>query len=222
MTICETLKRLLSGVERITKNMNKNRALSIDSGTKEIAPPLPRDPMAGAAKDRLTVDRFPVLVERLRREEGGWSDHPKDNGGRTMFGVTEANYHDWLKDKGLPQEPVARLKWARAKDFYRERYWDVIKGPQLPVGVDWAGCGMSAEIIELDVITKLDLDASEILSEIAKEDPKHVFLVVWPKDGGHPTFHASTSDTPVVLYQLERFKHFIFSEDCDDAEGGAA
>ncbi|MBL3677554.1 MAG: hypothetical protein JKP92_08660 [Alphaproteobacteria bacterium] len=81
---------------------------------------------------------------------------------------------------------------------------------------------MSAEIIELDVITKLDLDASEILSEIAKEDPKHVFLVVWPKDGGHPTFHASTSDTPVVLYQLERFKHFIFSEDCDDAEGGAA
>jgi hypothetical protein len=178
MTICETLKRLLSGVERITKNMNKNRALSIDSGTKEIAPPLPRDPMAGAAKDRLTVDRFPVLVERLRREEGGWSDHPKDNGGRTMFGVTEANYHDW--------------------------------------------CGMSAEIIELDVITKLDLNASEILREIAKEDPKHVFLVVWPKDGGHPTFHASTSDTPVVLYQLERFKHFIFSEDCDDAEGGAA
>jgi hypothetical protein len=81
---------------------------------------------------------------------------------------------------------------------------------------------MSAEIIELDVITKLDLDASEILSEIAKEDPKHVFLVVWPKDGGHPTFHASTSDTPVVLYQLERFKHFIFSEDCDDAEGGHA
>jgi hypothetical protein len=72
MTICETLKRLLSGVERITKNMNKNRALSIDSGTKEIAPPLPRDPMAGAAKDRLTVDRFPVLVERLRREGGGW------------------------------------------------------------------------------------------------------------------------------------------------------
>jgi hypothetical protein len=65
---------------------------------------------------------------------------------------------------------------------------------------------MSAEIIELDVITKLDLNASEILREIAKEDPKHVFLVVWPKDGGHPTFHASTSDTPVVLYQLERFK----------------
>jgi hypothetical protein len=46
---------------------------------------------------------------------------------------------------------------------------------------------MSAEIIELDVITKLDLNASEILREIA-----------------------------------ERFKHFIFSEDCDDAEGGAA
>jgi hypothetical protein len=166
MTICETLKRLLSGVERITKNMNKNRALSIDSGTKEIAPPLPRDPMAGAAKDRLTVDRFPVLVERLRREEGGWSDHPKDNGGRTMFGVTEANYHDWLKDKGLPQEPVARLKWARAKDFYRERYWDVIKGPQLPVGVDWAvfdaavnsGPARAAEWLQGAVGAKIDGD----------------------------------------------------------------
>jgi hypothetical protein len=103
MTICETLKRLLSGVERITKNMNKNRALSIDSGTKEIAPPLPRDPMAGAAKDRLTVDRFPVLVERLRREEGGWSDHPKDNGGRTMFGVTEA----MLTPAPLPKQDPA-------------------------------------------------------------------------------------------------------------------
>jgi len=29
--------------------------------------------------------------------EGGWSDHPADPGGKTMYGITEAVYHAWLR-----------------------------------------------------------------------------------------------------------------------------
>jgi hypothetical protein len=70
---------------------------------------------------------------------------------------------------------------------------------------------MSADIIDYPGITIQSLNAPDVLREIADENPKHAFVIMWPKDGRCPTFHSSTEDMPVILYQIERFKHFIFS-----------
>lgn len=61
------------------------------------------------------VDR---LIEALIEREGGYSDHPADRGGPTMFGITEAvarahGYRGAMRD--LPQDEAAAI--------YRRLYW---------------------------------------------------------------------------------------------------
>jgi hypothetical protein len=68
-----------------------------------------------------------------------------------------------------------------------------------------------AEIIVLDVITKHDIPAERMLRNIADGEPEHAFVITWPKDGGVPSYHSSTADTPVVLMRLREFEHKLFS-----------
>jgi hypothetical protein len=59
-----------------------------------------------------------------------------------------------------------------------------------------------------------NIDATPMLQSIAAtEDPKYAFVIVWPEDGGQPSFHSNTSDVPVILYQLQRFIHKYFDGD---------
>jgi len=74
------------------------------------------------------------------------------------------------------------------------------------------------EIIKLNIATTLDIPADEMLRNIAEEKPKHAFVIVWPENGKHPTYHASTSDMPVILYQLQRFFHKCFDGSLGDDE----
>lgn len=67
-----------------------------------------------------------------------------------------------------------------------------------------------AEIIKLDCVTKHDISASEMLRNIAENDPIHAFVIVWPKDGKMPTYHCSTADMPVVLMRCQQFIHKCF------------
>ncbi|KKB09418.1 glycoside hydrolase family 108 protein [Devosia chinhatensis] len=70
--------------------------------------------------------------------EGGWSNHAADPGGKTMYGITEAVYHSWLKSKGQGAKPVRNISRAEAEEIYFERYWKAVGGPTLAVGVDLA------------------------------------------------------------------------------------
>jgi len=69
--------------------------------------------------------------------EGGFSDHPRDPGGRTNLGVTQRTldaarraHPGW----NLPAD-VANLRKPQAASIYREEYWDAVKGDFLPPGV---------------------------------------------------------------------------------------
>jgi lysozyme family protein len=70
--------------------------------------------------------------------EGGWSDHPADPGGKTMYGVTEAVYHAWLRRQGRKIAPVRTISKIDALAIYRSVYWDAIGGDGLAAGVDLA------------------------------------------------------------------------------------
>ncbi len=43
------------------------------------------------------MDRFEACHAITAKWEGGWSNHKADPGGKTMYGVTEAVFHAWLK-----------------------------------------------------------------------------------------------------------------------------
>lgn len=85
------------------------------------------------------TDRFDVCHPITATWEGGWSDHKADPGGKTMYGITEAVYHAWLKARGLALKPVRNISMSEALQIYREQYWNptVVKFDLFP-GVDLA------------------------------------------------------------------------------------
>lgn len=68
--------------------------------------------------------------------EGGYSDHPSDRGGKTNQGITQLVYDDWRLSQGLSRQSVIGLSNAERDAIYRSRYWDVIRGDDLPAPVD--------------------------------------------------------------------------------------
>lgn len=84
-------------------------------------------------------DRFDICHAITAKWEGGWSDHPADPGGKTMYGITEAVYHAWLRAKGRATKPVRNITRAEALEIYRANYWAPTAGRyRLRPGVDLA------------------------------------------------------------------------------------
>jgi lysozyme family protein len=75
-------------------------------------------------------------IGRLLKSEGGYVNHPSDPGGPTNFGITLSDYRKYKKP-GATAADVRRMKVSEAKDIYRGKYWDAIRGDDLPAGVDY-------------------------------------------------------------------------------------
>tara|TARA_R110000772_G_scaffold30806_12_gene76538 strand:+ start:10586 stop:11413 length:828 start_codon:yes stop_codon:yes gene_type:complete len=86
----------------------------------------------------MATSNFDICTEWLLIHEGGYVDHPKDPGGATNMGVTQAVYDGYrINNGGVPQN-VALIQDDEVKAIYREQYWDKLWGEQLPSGVDYA------------------------------------------------------------------------------------
>lgn len=73
---------------------------------------------------------FDQAFDRLIGHEGGYSNHPDDPGGETMWGVTIAV----ARANGYAG-PMRSLPRDIAKGIYRTQYWDKVKGDSLPFPV---------------------------------------------------------------------------------------
>lgn len=78
---------------------------------------------------------FDRCLAEVLKHEGGYVNHPSDPGGRTNLGVTQAVYEAWI---GHPvSEAIMRgLTVSHVKTLYKVKYWDAVKGDDLPFGVD--------------------------------------------------------------------------------------
>jgi len=70
-----------------------------------------------------------------------------------------------------------------------------------------------SNVIKLPILTRQDLSANEMLTNIAESNPDHAFVIVWPSDGSMPTYHCTTGDTPVVLMRIQEFIHKYYNGD---------
>lgn len=77
-----------------------------------------------------------AFVETLKHE-GGFVNHPKDPGGMTNLGVTKRVWEDYTGRKASEADMRA-LTPEKVKPLYRERYWNRVRGDDLPSGVDFA------------------------------------------------------------------------------------
>ena len=81
------------------------------------------------------LDKFDACHAITAKWEGGWSDHPADPGGKTMYGITQATLSSWLGRPASATE-IRSLTKQQALAIYRDRYWKRVSGDQLPPGVD--------------------------------------------------------------------------------------
>lgn len=81
---------------------------------------------------------YDVSLIAVLKHEGGFVDHPRDPGGATNQGVTQAVYDDWREDHQLPKQSVRDISAVEVMALYKTQYWNRVKGDELPSGVDYA------------------------------------------------------------------------------------
>lgn len=81
-------------------------------------------------------NNFNEALQRVLKDEGGYSNDPSDSGGATNFGITIADYRKYINSKGTPQD-VKNMSVDQAKVIYRARYWDALGCDKLSGGVDY-------------------------------------------------------------------------------------
>jgi len=69
--------------------------------------------------------------------EGGYVNNPKDPGGPTKFGITQATLKAWRK-RPVTVAEVKALKLEEASQILRKQYWTPVRGDDLPAGLDHA------------------------------------------------------------------------------------
>ena len=67
--------------------------------------------------------RFAICQPITAKWEGGWSNHPDDPGGPTMYGVIQKNYDRWRDENKLPRQSVRLITKPEALDYYFRWFW---------------------------------------------------------------------------------------------------
>ena len=83
-------------------------------------------------------ENYAKSLAQVLKYEGGYVDHPKDPGGPTNKGVTQAVYDNWRKSQNFSIQSVRAIADSEVAAIYKNLYWDRISGDLLPSGVDFA------------------------------------------------------------------------------------
>ena len=80
-------------------------------------------------------ENFDTCLSHVLRHEGGYVDHPRDPGSATNMGITQRTLSDW---RGYPvsKAQVRALGRDEVAAIYRARYWNAVRGDDLPAGLD--------------------------------------------------------------------------------------
>jgi len=131
---------------------------------------------------------FAEALQKLLAHEGGFVNHPSDPGGMTNLGVTKAVWEEWVGHP-VDEKQMRDLQPVTVAPLYRAKYWDKIKGDELPTGIDYvvfdaavnSGPGRAAKWLQACVGVEPDggigpktlaavmsFDASQLIEDYAK------------------------------------------------------
>jgi lysozyme family protein len=125
---------------------------------------------------------FETCLALMLAHEGGYSDHPKDPGGRTNLGVTQRVWEEWTGHE-VDEKQMRALTPETVAPLYRRKYWDACRADELLDGVDYAvfdvavnsGVGRAVKLLQSCVGATPDGGFGSItmaLTKKAEQDPK--------------------------------------------------
>jgi len=93
--------------------------------------------------------------ELMLKSEGGYVNNPADPGGMTNLGVTKATWENWVGRESDEAE-MRGLTPEKVEPMYKKKFWDAVRGDELPVGLDYilldfavnAGVGRSIKTLQ--------------------------------------------------------------------------
>ena len=99
-----------------------------------------------------------IALKHILKWEGGYVNHKDDPGGRTNLGVTQRVWEEWT-GKPATEADMRGLTIEMVTPLYKKRFWDAIRGDDLPSGVDLcvfdcavnAGTGRAARFLQQTV-----------------------------------------------------------------------
>jgi lysozyme family protein len=74
-------------------------------------------------------------LKHILKHEGGYVNHPADPGGMTNLGVTKRVWEEWI-GRPATEADMRDLTPGAVAPLYKKRYWDAVRGDDLPSGVD--------------------------------------------------------------------------------------
>ena len=83
------------------------------------------------------TDNFDNVLALVLKEEGGFSNDPRDPGGMTNLGVTKRVWEAFVGHQ-VDEAAMRALTPAAVGPLYRQNYWNRVHGDELPAGVDYA------------------------------------------------------------------------------------
>lgn len=81
-------------------------------------------------------ENFDAALEAILHHEGGYVNHPSDPGGMTNLGVTKRVWEEWVGHP-VDEKTMRALTPELVGPMYKNKYWDKVRGDDLPAGVDY-------------------------------------------------------------------------------------
>lgn len=133
-------KKLLQQQKPVPKaNLKLTKPLSFPLGVQKVTipanVPTQNKVQTQAPSNKIPMGNFDKSINLMLGLEGGKTDEGSDRGGRTNYGITQFTYNAWNKKHKLPKKDVFTITPDIAKQIYKEEYWNLIKGDQLPRNV---------------------------------------------------------------------------------------
>jgi len=122
---------------------------------------------------------FEEALKHILKYEGGYVNHPDDPGGMTNLGVTKRVWEQWT-GKPADEHEMRSLTPDLVAPLYKKRYWDAVRGDDLPSGVDLcvfdcavnSGVGQSSKFLQRVVGVSQDgAIGPATLAAVAKKEP---------------------------------------------------
>lgn len=66
---------------------------------------------------------YDEIMKLVRINEGGYSNHPVDKGGPTMYGITQGVYNSYRRAKNLLFKDVRFIENYEVNEIYYKKYW---------------------------------------------------------------------------------------------------
>lgn len=131
---------------------------------------------------------FAEALQHVLKHEGGFVYHKDDPGGMTNLGCTKAVWEEWCGHP-VDEKTMRNLKPTDVAPLYKRKYWDKIKGDDLPSGIDYivfdaainSGPGRAAKWLQATIGVEVDggigpktlaavinFDASQLIEDYSK------------------------------------------------------